>query len=106
MSDRFQVDTGALERVGGGYAAVAAQLRELLGGLDAQVGAVGDAMDAAGATVAYDEMWSAWRRALDGLAAELDGQVAGLLAAIASYDMADNYGYFTDVSERVELAGP
>jgi hypothetical protein len=106
MSDGFGVDTGALARVGHGYAAVAAQLREVLGGLDAQVGAVGDAMDAGMATAAYDQMWTAWRWALDGLAAELDGQVARLLAAIASYDMADNYAYFTDVTGGVELAGP
>jgi uncharacterized protein YukE len=105
MSDGFGVDTGALERVGHGYAGVAAQLREVLGGLDAQVGTVGDAMDA-GAAAAYDQMWTAWRRALDGLAAELDGQVARLLAAIASYDMADNYAYFTGVTGSVELAGP
>jgi uncharacterized protein YukE len=106
MSDGFQVDTDALERVGQGYAGMAAQLREVLGGLNAQVGAVGDAMDAGLATVAYDQMWTAWRQALDGLAAELDGQVSRLLAAIASYDMADNYAYFTDVAGRVELSGP
>jgi uncharacterized protein YukE len=106
MSDGFGVDSGALERVGAGYAAVAAQLREVLGGLDAQVGAVGDAMDAGTATVAYDQMWTAWRQALDRFAAELDGQAARLLAAIASYDLADNYAYFTDVADRVELAGP
>jgi WXG100 family type VII secretion target len=106
MSDGFQVDTGALERVGRGYAGMAAQLREVLGGLDAQVGAVGDAMDLGRATAAYDQMWTAWRQALDGLAAELDGHASRLLAAIASYDMADNYAYFTDVADSVELAGP
>lgn len=106
MSGGFQVDTDALDRVGHGYAVAAGQLREVLGGLDAQVGSLGDAMGIGGATAAYEQMWSAWRGALDGLVTELDAQVTRLLHAIASYDMADSYGSFTGVRGRVELNGP
>ena len=102
----FQVDTDALAGVGRGYADVVGQLRDLLGGLDAQVGTLGDAMGIGGATAAYDQMWGAWRASLHGLATELDGQVVKLLGAIASYDMSDNYDSFTDVRERVELSDP
>jgi uncharacterized protein YukE len=106
MSGGIQVDMDALDRVGRGYAVAASQLREVLGGLDAQVGALGDTMGIGGATAAYEQMWHAWRGALDGLVSELDGQVTRLLHAIASYDMADNYPYFTGVRGRVELTGP
>jgi uncharacterized protein YukE len=106
MSGGIQVDMEALERVGHGYALAAGQLREVLGGLDAQVGALGGHMGIGGATAAYESMWDAWRGALDGLVGELDGQVTRLLHAIASYDMADNYDYFTGVRGRVALTGP
>jgi uncharacterized protein YukE len=106
MSGGIQVDMEALDRVGRGYAVAAGQLREVLGGLDAQVGTLGDTMGIGGATAAYEQMWQAWRVALDGLVSELDGQVTRLLHAIASYDMADNYPYFTGVRGRVELTGP
>jgi hypothetical protein len=106
MSGGFQVDMDALERVGRGYELAAGQLREVLGGLDARVGALGDAMGIGGATAAYEHMWSAWRGALDGLVSELDGQVARLLHAIASYDVADDQASFTGVRNRVKLRGP
>jgi uncharacterized protein YukE len=104
MSGGFQVDMEALERVGRGYALAAGQLREVLGGLDAQVGGLGDAMGIGGASAAYEHMWSAWRGAFAGLAGELDAQVARLLQAIASYDLADNYAYFSGVRNRTGLA--
>jgi uncharacterized protein YukE len=106
MSGGFQVDTEALERVSRGYAAVVGQLREVLGGLDAQVGTLGDAMGIGGATAAYEQMWATWRGAIHGLAAELDDEVVRLLTAIASYDMSDHYDEFTGVRGRVELGGP
>ena len=43
---------------------------------------------------------------MHGLAEGGSGHASRLLAAIASYDMADNYAYFTDVADSVELAGP
>jgi uncharacterized protein YukE len=106
MSGGIQVDMEALDRVGRGYAVAAGQLREVLGGLDAQVGTLGDTMGIGGASAAYEQMWHAWRVALDGLVSELDGQVTRLLHAIASYDMADNYAFFAGVRGGVELAGP
>jgi uncharacterized protein YukE len=104
MSGGFQVDVEALDRVGRGYALAAGQLREVLGGLDAQVGTLGDAMGVGGATAAYDNMWSAWRGAFHGLAGELDAQVARLLQAIASYEMVDDHACFTGVHNRTGLA--
>ncbi|HEX6677764.1 MAG TPA: WXG100 family type VII secretion target [Actinomycetes bacterium] len=106
MSGGFQVDMDALERVGRGYQLAAGQLREVLGGLDAQVGALGDAMGIGGATASYERMWSAWRGALGGLCTELDAQVARLLHAVASYDAADDQDTFTGVRNRVKGHGP
>jgi uncharacterized protein YukE len=106
MSGGFQVDVDALERVGHGYQLATGQLREVLGGLDAQVGALGDAMGIGGATAAYEHMWSAWRAALGGLCTELDAQVARLLHAVASYGVADDQAAFTGVRNRVKLRGP
>jgi hypothetical protein len=101
MGGGFRVDLEALDRVGRGYAVAAGQLREVLGGLEAQVGGLGDAMGIGGASAAYEHMWSAWRGAFHGLAGELDAQVARLLQAIASYEMADSYAYFGGVPGRV-----
>jgi hypothetical protein len=50
-------------------------------------------MGIGGASAAYERMWSAWRGGFHGLAGELDAQVARLLRAIASYDLADRYAY-------------
>ena len=106
MSGGFQVDVDALERVGHGYQLATGQLREVLGGLDAQVGALGDAMGVGGATAAYERMWGAWRSALGGLCSELDAQVARLLHAVASYDVADDQAAFGGVRNRVKQRGP